>query len=126
MAALMGLTVEEAEIMLQKYNWNKEKLMDAFFNNVNVKKESGLEHYSPTACSITEKFHLGCDHIYCRECYGGYIRHKVLNELSCTPIKMSRTNLYVSCSTILYKAFLALWEIFNCQFSEYLQKCTSM
>jgi ariadne-1 len=109
--ALMGLTVEEAEIMLQKYNWNKEKLMDAFFNNVNVKKESGLGHYSPTllnelknlesndsmelffcqicrneACSITEKFHLGCEHIYCRECYGGYIRYKVL-KLSCTSIK---------------------------------------
>jgi ariadne-1 len=108
-AMVLGVSEDEAAILLQKFKWDKEKLIDAYFNNVEkTRKDAGLEFYTPLIldnllhpltessstktfscrirfccdenCLLIDGFELGCGHMFCRPCYAEYLRNVVLND----------------------------------------------
>lgn len=81
-------------ILLRKYKWNKERLIDAWIEDSDrVLKNAGLfldEKPSDVGsdeeveclicledCPIKEMFGLGCGHRYCESCWKGYLENAV-------------------------------------------------
>jgi Zinc finger, C3HC4 type (RING finger) len=119
-ASLLCIDTDQAEIVLQGFRWNKEKLTEKFFAEPErVLRDCGLSDYDGEAirhnlqyvlaslngsesktdggvgdeallCRIccddvpsSKAFSLGCNHRFCRDCYGEYLRTQVSDGPAC-------------------------------------------
>ncbi len=104
-SALLSVSPDEAQALLQFHKWDKERLMEKYFSDdERTRRECGLDLYSPNlleslALSETGNFDckicyehglplsqaagLGCRHLFCRDCYGGYLASMVSDGPSC-------------------------------------------
>lgn len=88
-AGVLDMPAECARTLLLHFLWNKEKLFDQYYANPEtVRKAAGIEHLGesahavkPVDCAIcfadsvppAETFGLGCRHIFCKECWSGFL-----------------------------------------------------
>ena len=118
-----NLCYNEAELVLVYYDWNYDKLMEYWFDNMEkIKIESHIEQsdesikkikeyisqndYSPNICQICyndlsseESISLKCEHKMCKECYVEYILNKLStepNSILMTPCPLKGCNLYLT------------------------------
>ena len=118
-----NLCYDEAELVLVYYDWNYDKLMEYWFDNMEkIKIESHIEQseeslkkineyiskddYSPNICPICyndlsseESISLKCEHKMCKECYVEYILNKLStepNSILMTPCPLKGCNLYLT------------------------------
>jgi len=104
-AGLLNLSFDEAYMLLVHFNWNEDKVVEEFFaDSAKVKREAGIDLYDTSAISQTEGagekqggitcgicyddtpfvgFHLGCQHVYCRDCYSMYAQSKLSEGPGC-------------------------------------------
>lgn len=95
MASFMGISAECAEALLIHYKWNKSELFDRYYDNMEtIQIQAGIKFLGkrgvvnePFMCTICfddfgpeEGFALGCNHVFCRECWKGYLTAAVNNE----------------------------------------------
>ena len=102
--ALLNISEDEAQVILQNFKWDKEKLTDCYFSNPEkVHQECGLESYSAYVMvqlqdkflcqicydetDISESFALGCGHRFCKCCFSEYLRSEISNGSSCVTTK---------------------------------------
>ena len=117
------LDYDEAELVLIYYNWNYEKLIDEWYDNMEkIKIEAHIEQSSESlkrisdfcsknkisqdTCPIcyteienNDSFSLKCNHQICKECYIEYINNKLLTEpinIINTPCPFNGCNLYLT------------------------------
>ena len=117
------LNYDEAELVLIYYNWNYEKLLEDWFDNMEkIKIESHIEQspeslekisdffsknkISSETCPICytdiekdDSFSLKCNHLICKECYIEYINNKLISEplnILNTPCPLIGCNLYLT------------------------------
>ena len=117
------LNYDEAELVLIYYNWNKDKLLEDWFNTMEkIKIESHIEQSPESLEKISEffsknkissetcpvcftdiekddSFSLKCYHLICKECYIEYINNKLIEEplnILNTPCPLVGCNLYLT------------------------------
>ena len=117
------LDYDEAELVLIYYNWNYEKLIEEWYDNIEkIKIESHIEQSPESLKKISEYYlknkinqdicpicyteieegnslSLKCNHQICQECYIEYINNKLLTEpisIIITPCPLSGCNLYLT------------------------------
>ena len=117
------LDYDEAELVLIYYNWNYEKLIEEWYDNIEkIKIEAHIEQSTESLQKINEyylknkiskdicpicyteieendTFSLKCNHQICQECYIEYINNKLLTEpinIINTPCPLSGCNLYIT------------------------------
>lgn len=99
---LLDFSYDVAQILLSKFRWDKERLIDGYYaNSEKVMVDAGLEfsanlstvlcESANTICSICgdqveipEMYALGCGHKFCSACYGTYLITAVNDGPSCT------------------------------------------
>ena len=118
-----NLCYDEAELVLVYYDWNYDKLMEYWFDNIEkIKIESHIEQseesikkikeyiskndFSQNICPICyndlnseESISLKCEHKMCKDCYIEYILNKLSSEpnsILMTPCPLKGCNLYVT------------------------------
>jgi ariadne-1 len=109
-SVLLDISEDEAQTLLQQFKWDKEKLMDKYFNKYEqVRKDSGLDFFNPEIidklstgqlfgqagskfkcrichdeeADLSDSFTLGCNHHFCKDCYGNYLRAAVSDGPTC-------------------------------------------
>lgn len=98
---LLSIDYDIANILLRKYKWNKEKLIDVYYSDTEkVMNEAGVSccqrsssptsSSTPTRCRICgdlfgkdDCFSLPCHHSFCKFCYGTYLTHQVSDGPPC-------------------------------------------
>mmetsp|Transcript_205 Transcript_205/g.189 ORF Transcript_205/g.189 Transcript_205/m.189 type:complete len:508 (+) Transcript_205:201-1724(+) len=101
-AQLLDLSEDVSQILLARFRWDKERLIDGYYSNPEkVMMDAGLELYAgidsvPTAsivCSICgdeaqpeNTYGLGCKHMFCAICYGQYLLTSVNEGPSCIKV----------------------------------------
>ena len=102
---ILGQPPESTAILLRRYRWNKEKLIENYMDNEDaVLEESGLgtkSNEQPKSrkmkgftCGIclddeagVETYSMKCGHRFCMDCYQTYIEGKVGEEGEATRIQ---------------------------------------
>ena len=117
------LIYDEAELVLINYNWNYDKLIEEWYDNMEkIKIESHIEQSAESLEKISKFFSqnnlssdtcpicyseieknnsisLKCNHQICKECYIEYINDKLLTEpinILNTPCPLNGCNLYLT------------------------------
>ena len=129
-----NLVYDEAELVLVNYNWNYDKLIEEWFDNMEkIKISSHIEqspesikkisefissnNITPETCPVcyTEiekdnSLSLKCNHQICKECYIEYIKNKLVSDptnILQTPCPLNGCNLYLT-RTIYKKCIVEL------------------
>ena len=117
------LNYDEAELVLMKFNWNYDKLIDIWYDDTEkIKIESHIEQ-SPESIKDISKFiknnnitgnfcpicfcdiekdnflSLKCNHNFCKDCFIEYINNKLLTQpmnILETPCPLNGCNLYLT------------------------------
>ncbi|KAE9975165.1 hypothetical protein Vi05172_g8515 [Venturia inaequalis] len=107
---LLGQPPENAAILLRRYRWNRERLLDAYMEKqMEVLDAAGLEedesgHSKIQAvegfmCDICceddagmQTFALKCEHRFCVDCYKTYLANKIKDEGEAARIKCPGNN----------------------------------
>lgn len=95
-ASVLDIPEECARTLLLHFKWDKERLFDSYYADpAKVRKAAGIEHLgvsshaaAPTDCVICfsdevpakETFALGCRHVFCKNCWGGYLTAAVQED----------------------------------------------
>ena len=117
------LNYDEAELVLVYYNWNYDKLLEEWFENMEkIKIDSHIEQspesikkisefltknkISENTCPICyseiekeDSLSLKCNHLICKDCFKEYITNKLLTEpinILNTPCPLDGCNLYLT------------------------------
>ena len=118
-----NLNYDDGELVLVNYNWNYDKLIEEWFDNMEkIKISSHIEQSEESKKKIEEfisnnnisedtcpvcyteieknnSLSLKCNHQICKECYVEYIKNKILENpitLLQTSCPMSGCNLYIT------------------------------
>jgi len=97
---LLDLSDDVSQILLAKFRWDKERLIDGYYANPEkIMTDAGLQFSSnlnatissSTTCAICgdqvepqDAYGLGCKHLFCNTCYGMYLLTAVNDGPSCT------------------------------------------
>lgn len=103
-AGTLSVNSKEAAALLRYMKWNKEKVMDRYFDNQDeLRQEAGIDPIPEGSsgksqprikrirgfvCSICyeegpgskDTIALSCDHRFCKDCYSSYLTNKINNE----------------------------------------------
>jgi ariadne-1 len=97
---LFSIAFDVANILLRKYKWNKERLIDVYYNDTEeILKEAGVSNQEPSTspspsssirCRICgdlfgkdDCYSLNCQHSFCKGCYGTYLTHQINDGPPC-------------------------------------------
>ena len=110
---LLSIDYDIANILLRKYKWNQERLIDVYYTDTEeILKEAGVSRQgspltssstpSPSASSTPIRcricgdlfakddcYSLLCEHYFCKSCYGTYLTHQVNDGPPLCPCSLS-------------------------------------
>ncbi|KAH7730986.1 ubiquitin-conjugating enzyme E2-binding protein 1 [Aphelenchoides avenae] len=93
---VLGISDPVCRVLLRRFNWNKEHLVEKYYETedfdefyrtsglVDARENLMMQSASKAECSICYEVQpligLKCGHLFCRECWNGYLACKVTSE----------------------------------------------
>jgi len=140
------LDLDECEciMLLHKFSWDKEKLIENYFGeqNENIKVKECNEHNEMSGeCMICltsqpfeNMFNLSCNHAYCKDCWREYLETAIDGKMNCiiTKCPYPKCDKVVNKSTFKslisqekYKIYKKHWLRFIIENNQQLKACPS-
>ena len=99
-STLLEVSLDLSRLLLQHFSWDKERLVEMYYSDSEkVLTDAGLKNFSSEQtwddgsskiCRICcdeyntlEMYAIGCNHCFCKTCYGGYLSQAIADGPSC-------------------------------------------